>query len=133
MPNNLFADGFHHVAIRVRDFDASLKFYTELLGFEIKHLWGEGDSRGVLIDTGRSNYFELFAGGSAEQQPQGLWFHIALLCSDTEGALERVRSAGIPITVETKDVTVKSDPPLPIRVAFFSGPDGESIELFELR
>ena len=28
--------GFHHIAMRVRDFDASLKFYTEGLGFEPK-------------------------------------------------------------------------------------------------
>jgi hypothetical protein len=33
--------------------------------------------------------------------------------------------------VEARDVTLSSDPPMQIRIAFFKGPDGELIELFE--
>ncbi|MXX14727.1 MAG: VOC family protein, partial [Gemmatimonadetes bacterium] len=34
--------GFHHVAIRAHDFEASVKFYTEAMGFQKKISWGEG-------------------------------------------------------------------------------------------
>ncbi len=34
--------GFHHRATRVSDFDASVQFYTRVLGFAEKVRWGEG-------------------------------------------------------------------------------------------
>jgi hypothetical protein len=33
--------------------------------------------------------------------------------------------------VEPKDVTLSSEPPLQLRIAFFKGLDGELIELFQ--
>ena len=39
--------------------------------------------------------------------------------------------AGAEVTVETRDVTISTEPPPPIRIAFFKGPDGELIELFQ--
>jgi glyoxylase I family protein len=36
------------------------------------------------------------------------------------------------VTIETKTITIPSTPqPTPITIAFFKGPDGEVIELFE--
>jgi hypothetical protein len=46
-------------------------------------------------------------------------------------ALEAARAAGADITVETRDVTISTEPPLQLRIAFFKGPDGEVIELFQ--
>ena len=131
MPNHINVTGFHHVAIKVRDFDASVRFYAETLGFKTTYAWGEGDGRGALIDSGNGNYFEIFAGGPSEQ-PSGAWFHIAVVCTDTIAAIEKVRAAGITITMEPKDIVIASNPPLPARIAFFNGPDGESIELFQV-
>lgn len=46
--------------------------------------------------------------------------------------LEKVRAAGAEVTMETKDLTIDSSAgPIPARIAFFKGPDGEVIELFE--
>jgi len=57
--------GFHHVAIRVADFDKSVGFYTNGLGFK-KHIsWGEGDDRKIMLDTGDGNFLEIYAGGKA--------------------------------------------------------------------
>ena len=56
---------FHHVALKVNDFDASLAFY-KALGFEVFKYWGEGDSRAAMLDIGSGEYFEVFAGGSNE-------------------------------------------------------------------
>ena len=130
--NKIHVEGFHHVAIKVRDFDATIKFYCEVLGFQVSYAGGEGDGRAALIDTGKGNYVEVFAGAPEGERPQGLWFHIALECSDTNAAMERIRAAGVKVTMETKDTIFPSNPPLPIRIAFFEGPNGESIELFQV-
>jgi catechol 2,3-dioxygenase-like lactoylglutathione lyase family enzyme len=44
----------------VRDFDRSVAFYTDVLGFTKKIEWGQKPGRAVMLDTGDGNYFELF-------------------------------------------------------------------------
>ena len=124
--------GFHHVAIRAHDFDASVKFYTEALGFTEKIAWGEDRGRAVMLDTGDGNYLEIFANGEEGSKPDGAIIHFAIRTNDVGAAIERARSAGAEVTVEPKDVEIKSRPqPTPVRLAFFKGPDGEIIELFD--
>jgi len=123
--------GFHHVAIRAHDFDASVRFYTEALGFKEKIAWGEGGGRAAMLDSGDGNYMEIFSGGDGPK-PEGSILHFALRTSDCDAALERARAAGAEVTVEPKDVTIDSRPsPTPIRIAFCKGPDGEIIEFFQ--
>jgi glyoxylase I family protein len=117
--------------MQVSDIDASIRFYTKALGFVHKLTWGQGATRTVLLDTGDGNYFELSGGGSGEPKPEGRFRHIALRTTDVDAATERARAAGAQVTVEPRDVALPSDPPTPIRISFFKGPDGELIELFQ--
>jgi glyoxylase I family protein len=123
--------GFHHASMKVRDLEKSLKFYTEGLGFVEKVSWGEAPKRTVLLDTGDGNYFEISQGDPDQVQEPGIFGHIALRSDDCEAAIEAARSAGAEVTLETRDVNLPSDPPLKLRIAFFKGPDGEVIELFQ--
>jgi glyoxylase I family protein len=122
--------GFHHVSMRVQDIEASLKFYVEGLGFAPKLSWGQGEKRTVLLDTGDGNYFEI-SGAGADTPPEGIFRHLALRTTDCDTAIERARAAGAEVTVEPRDVMLPSNPPTPVRIAFFKGPDGEVIELFQ--
>ena len=124
--------GFHHVALRVKDFDASVKFYTEVLGFTRAVCWSESDNPGIMLDTGDGNYLEIFAGGDGSK-PEGAVLHFALRTTRLDEAVERARAAGAEVTMEPQDVDIRSEPPLSVRVAFFRGPDGEAIELFQQR
>jgi catechol 2,3-dioxygenase-like lactoylglutathione lyase family enzyme len=125
--------GFHHIALKVKDFEYSVGFYTEVLGFRSTISWGDGDNRAVMLDSGDGSCLEIFAGGSVEKKPEGAILHIALRTADCRVVLEKVREAGMEITVEPKDVNIPSSPPTPVTIAFFKGPDGEIIELFENR
>ena len=124
--------GFHHVAIRAHDFDASVRFYTAALGFRERIAWGEGDKRAVMLDTGDGNYLEVFAGGKAGAKPEGAILHLAIRTADCDAALARARAAGAQVTMEPAAIDIPSRPgPTPVRIAFFKGPDGEVIELFQ--
>ena len=123
--------GFHHVSMKASDLKKSIKFYTEALGFVEKVSWGEAPKRTVLLDAGDGNYFEISQADPDIVNQEGVFRHIALRADDCSAALERARAAGAQVTVEPRDVNLRTDPPIPIRIAFFKGPDGELIELFQ--
>jgi glyoxylase I family protein len=123
--------GFHHISMRVQDLEASIKFYAEGLGFEQKFAWGPEDNRTVLLDTGDGNYLEIAGGESDGFNPNGVVRHLAFRTHDIDKAIKAARAAGAEVTIEPKAVVLSNDPPLPVRVAFFKGPDGEVVEFFE--
>jgi len=122
--------GFHHLSMKVKDLEKSIKFYAAL-GFVERVSWGEAPKRTVLLDTGDHNYFEISQGDPNQVNGEGVFKHIALRADDCEAALELARKSGAEVTVEKRDVTLKSTNPIQIRIAFFKGPDGELIELFQ--
>ncbi len=125
--------GFHHVAIRVHDFDGAIRFYTEALGFTERIRWGEGVKRACMLDTGDGNYLEVFAGAPAEPAPEGSIIHFALRTRDVDAAIERARSAGAEVTKEPTSLEIPAEPPQPVRLAFCKGPGGVVIEFMDAR
>ena len=125
-------NGFHHLALRAKDFDASVKFYTEGLGLEQVMAWGEGDGRAVMLLAGNGNHLELFAGGSAEAQGENAMLHFAFQTDDCDAAFERALAAGATVHMAPKSLTIPSTPaPQAVRIAFCKGFDGEIIEFFQ--
>jgi len=125
--------GFHHVAIRTHDFEASLKFYIEGLGFSQKIAWGEAPARAVMLDTGDGNYLEVFEreGVPVETMGEANILHFALRCADCEAATEKARAAGAKVTMEPKVPEVFTQMGLATKISFVQGPDGEVVEFFE--
>ena len=86
MENKIIAgSGFHHVAIRTANWDASIRFYTEGLGFNQKITWGEAPRRAVMLDTGDGNYLEIFERDAIENGPddnRASILHFALRATD---------------------------------------------------
>ena len=122
--------GLHHIAIEASDFDRSLRFYTEGLGFRNVLTLPEEDQTVAMLDTGDGTYIELFSGGSGEG-PKGAILHFALRTGDCDAATERARAAGGTVTTEPADAVLEGDPPVPVRYSFCEGPDGERIELLQ--
>ena len=125
--------GFHHVAIRTANWDRSLAFWQGAFGFSLAVQWGDAPRRACMLDTGDGNYLEIF---ERDPRPEGspseaAILHFCLRTDDCDAALERARAAGAEITKEPTSLAVFGDPPIPIRIAFFKGPDGEICELFQ--
>jgi glyoxylase I family protein len=123
--------GAHHIALQTRDWEASLRLYRDVLGMQIVAEFGTPERRILLLDLGDGSHMELFAPQptTVDQPPTAnVLTHIALATTDTRQATELVRQAGYPITVEPKDVQLG---PIAATIAFFTGPNGETIEFFQ--
>jgi glyoxylase I family protein len=130
--------GFHHVAVRVHDFDAAVRFY-KALGMSEAHAWGEDNRRVALMDTGDGNYIEILAGGAAGEKPQwgegAALVHVALRTTDVDAATEIAKAAGAIVTFPPKDATLgrPGGKQVNVRISFVHAPGGEVIEFFQSR
>ncbi|MBQ4087480.1 MAG: VOC family protein [Clostridia bacterium] len=136
MANNVIKGcGFHHVALQTSDFEKSLKFYTEGLGFQLRTRWVAGSGKQIaLVDLGDRNYFELFSDGEktdAKAGNAGSYFHLALRVDDTRAAFARAVECGAEPLIEPKDVELGEGEVVHASLSFVKGPDGEEVEFFE--
>ncbi len=123
--------GFHHIALKANNFEASIEFY-KLLGFSVKCSWGEGDERITMLDMGDGTIIELFAGGSNEPA-EGRYFHLAINADDIDFAYNTAIQAGATCKMEPTVINLDSKPsPITINIAFVYGPSGEVLEFFKV-
>jgi glyoxylase I family protein len=124
--------GFHHLAFRAYDFDKTLAFYEEGLGFERAYGWGEPGSRAAMLGLGDGNYLEVFEGGEQlKEVPDGVLMHYAVRVADAEAAYARALSAGAGSQTPPMTVDIAGDRTVQVRIAFVRGLDGEVIEFFQ--
>jgi lactoylglutathione lyase len=121
-----------HAAINAVDIDASLDFYTRVLGlpeaFRINN--DDGNLWLVYLKTGDDDFLEIFAGGSSAPErgnnDAGLK-HICLWVDDLQATLEGLRKQGY--AVDPQGIkTGRSG----CRQYFVADPDGVKIELMQL-
>ena len=136
MNNRINGMGFHHIALKCKDFDKSIQFY-EAMGGTVKVAWGEGMNRAAMIDLGDGGCIELFAGGTGKKtecdDQSGEWIHLAVSCDDPDAAFAAAIAAGAAERNTPFDTVIPSDVPVPVRIAFVYGPDREVIEFFHVR
>lgn len=144
--------GLDHIALRTYDIDASVRFYTEALGFRFAHEWSApeaGVNRCVFLDAGDDRVIELFdaastpPGGSArnfdaeprpsdeERARAATLVHFAIRTEEPAALFQRAVAAGArplmaPARIETKGVTAMT-----LEVGFVYGPNGEVIEFIK--
>lgn len=126
--------GFHHVCMKTRDWDATMRFYKDTLGCTEKVAWRTAPQRAVMLDAGDGNYIEIFEDAAYVGAPLGAINHFALRITRLDEVAARVRAAGFKITMEPRDVTIATTNgvgPVPVRIFFCDGPNGESIEFLQ--
>jgi glyoxylase I family protein len=130
------SQGFHHVAIRAIDFDATLKFYPEGLGCSVRFEFSVPDriDRAAFLDMGDGRYIEVFGQGSAvqsegrrrspaEEPTEGALLHFCFRVTDVEAAYSRALAAGAVSRIAPMAAQVVAG-----EIAFVTGPNGEVIE-----
>ena len=136
MPPNpiLGGGGFHHVCVKTRDWAATMRFYQEGLGCTEKIAWSTAPKRAIMLDAGDGNYVEVFEDPEWSPAPLGPIFHFALRTTRIDAVVAHLRTLGVKITLEPKDVMIETTNgagPVPVRIAFCEGPNGESIEFLQ--
>ena len=122
----------HHIAIICRDYQTSKKFYTEILGFEIKNEVYREERDSYKLDlTLNGNYLiELFSFPNPPKRvsrPEAAGLrHIAFEAENLEENKAWLEEQGIEVEpIRTDEFTNK-------RFTFFSDPDDLPIELYEI-
>lgn len=121
----------HHVAIICSDYEASKKFYTEILGLEIlaEHYHAERQSYKLDLKLDDHYVIELFSFPNPPERtsrPEAAGLrHLAFTVSDLDHTVQQLNDKGVttePIRVD--EYTRK-------HFTFFSDPDGLPLELYE--
>jgi glyoxylase I family protein len=133
--------GFHHVAIRAADFDATVKFYTVGLGCAVRYEFSAPGriDRAAFLDLGDERFIEVFGPASTvqaegrrrrsdEEATEGALLHFCLRVADVEASYARALAAGATSRVAPRVANLAGDPPAEVRIAFVTGPNGEVIE-----
>jgi lactoylglutathione lyase len=122
-----------HVALKVKDLDRSLAFYTGKLGFkEMMRLDKPDGSPGpwlVYLRITDDQFLELFPEGVGDRAPDSgavAINHICLGVDDLDAVLAQLDEAGVPLTVQKKMAADKN------WQAWIEDPDGNRIELMQL-
>jgi lactoylglutathione lyase len=118
-----------HTNMRVRDVDASLRFY-EALGFERRGkldfgsaynvylgLPGDGDTLELTVNVGQDQPYDIGTG----------YGHIALTVDDLDGLLARLAEQGI----EPEKPPYHPGGREELRICFVADPDGYRVELID--
>jgi glyoxylase I family protein len=132
MNNKKIGDGgIHHVALRVRNFEKSLQFYSQVLGFEERVRWNESPNRIALLDMGNRSYLELFEAFTRPNEKEDAFWHLAIRVNDVDSVFKMCREAGCESHVEPKSLNNLGGTKINVRLAFVKGPDGELVEFFQ--
>lgn len=123
--------GFEHIAIRARDVETMVRFYTESLGLaEMARLFSDaGDLRLVYIRLTDTQCLEIFPGATdtmaISPQSAGV-FHIGLAVENMDEAVADLATRGVmttPITLGKSDGN---------RHAWVVDPEGNRFEMMEM-
>ena len=121
----------HHIAIICSDYQASKKFYTEVLGLQVKQETYRAERLSYKLDLMLQDDYiiELFSFPNPPARPSrpesvGLR-HLAFEVEDLEEAIAYLEQKGIPTEgVRWDDITGK-------RFTFFNDPDNLPLEFYE--
>lgn len=124
--------GIGHVAIRAKDIDRSLEFYTDKLGLEemLRLHRDNGDLWLIYLRLTDDQYIELFPYGVGEDAPPrestGL-NHVCITVDDVDSVVAQLTEKGVPLISPLKEGADGN------RQAWIADPDGNRFELMQMR
>jgi len=121
---------FRYTGIRVKDLDASVTFYTSVLGMKVRERNTIDEVKGVVVDLVSEdgghplelNYYEKGSPFDAPYEVGEGLDHLAFRVEDLDKAIAEAKKAGHPVVQEVKTATS--------RWVYIQDPNGIWIELF---
>ncbi|AJA48274.1 glyoxalase-like domain-containing protein [Clostridium pasteurianum DSM 525 = ATCC 6013] len=126
----ILSKGVHHIALKVKNFDNTIKFYTEGLGFKKYLCWEQNGNRVSFLSAGGNSFIQIFEDDSKEDISNATYTHMAFYTKNCEEAIKAAKNAGAKVKGPI-EIKIPSNPDIIMRTAYCKGPDGESIEFFE--
>lgn len=135
--------GIHHVAVRTHDMAKSLDFYVGVLGMTVAADFDFEGMRFVHLDTtsgtpGGGQYLELVEDGAniTPADERNVHWHLCFGTDRIEQAMAAAEAAGMEVTMpvtllEFRNTAGDAPNTMRIKVAFFTGPSGEVVELLQ--
>ncbi len=127
---------FNHVALRVRDVEASLAFYEGVLGMrEAFRVTRPDGSLGLIyVQFGPDQFVELFDGGGEGHQPEPAplgsgFLHFCVTVEDLPATLAALREKGFDLGERRGEPYRGTSGAL---IYFIEDPDGNRVELAEM-
>lgn len=128
----LHIQSIHHIAIIAEDYQASKKFYTDILGFEIIREIYRAERRSYKLDLAVNGKYQIelfsfpeFRERASYPEAKGLR-HLAFSVVNIEEAVQYLRSR----EVSVQDVRI--DEHTGKKFSFFEDPNGQPLEIYEL-
>jgi len=123
--------GMGHIAVNTGNFQESLKFYRDILGFEEISTTNWGDFDMTMLGMPDGGAIELFDYGLRADRAQSDnsvvgYRHFALLVEDVDGWEAKLKENGIEISMAPVEMPV-----LGIKGLMCLDPDGVEVELYE--
>lgn len=116
----------NHTAFLVKDVNASFHFYHDVLNIPIVRLVGPESNPQIVFLQG----LELTQ--MKQENGNASFDHIGLEVSNIEEVYERLSKNGIVFDAPIKDVILEVEKKA-VKIAYFSDPDGNKVELVEWR
>jgi lactoylglutathione lyase len=110
---------FGHIGIKVTDIEKSIKFYTEVFGFEIVKDYSYPGAR-IIFLKGNGTVIELIFKEEYKERSYGPVDHIAFKVENLEDKMKELKALGIEYS--EKKVVGNAE------LIFFEGPDNERFE-----
>jgi lactoylglutathione lyase len=123
--------GLGHVAIKVRDIDRTLAFYTGVLGMRemMRINKDDGSLWIVYLRITDTQFLEVFPGAETERAPgwntNGL-NHICLTFNDLEAVVRELTAKGVKFIIQLKTGADRN------KQAWIEDPDGNRLELMQM-
>ena len=123
---------FHHIALKVKNFDAVVNFYKEVLGLKEKLSWTMNDNPAIMLEMADGGIVEVFGGNTDESEANSRWGHLAVLVDDVPGAYQKALSLGATSQIEPTKTAIEGTSTMKVEIAFVGGLAGEVIEFFKV-
>ena len=124
---------FHHVSLKVKDFDKVVKFYKEVLDLKEKLAWDMDGTPAVMLEMDDGGIVEVFGGGTDADEANPRFGHLAVLVDDITGAYNKALSLGAKSQMVPTVTTIQgADKAMNVEIAFVVGLGGEVVEFFKV-